>query len=307
MTEADGLRWPHPLVREAVWADLLPWERDRLEPPGGRAAAEPGQRRRRHRGRRAAGAGRGVRPGGRGAGPAGPPGSGPGRSAPGGGVAGPGRGARSAGGGGPAPGRAAGPDRPTGRGSRVGEPVLEHARHDEHADLVPAPRRGRGGGRRWARAEDLAARAGRPADPRSLMVRADAAHGAGRVCRGGRAGEPGSGGGPRRPRRRCAARRAASWAGSCGWTTRPRRGEAFAAAAQTASEHGLARWRVEALFGLGSLELLADERSPSMQRGARPGRPARPARPAGPGRDPARRRAAADRRTGGDDGAGGRR
>ena len=38
----------------------------------------------------------------------------------------------------------------------------------------------------------------------------------------------------------------------------------FREAAQIASEHGLASWRVEALLGLGTLELLEDESSPTL-------------------------------------------
>ena len=38
----------------------------------------------------------------------------------------------------------------------------------------------------------------------------------------------------------------------------------FSAAAQIASEHGFKPWRVEALLGLGTLELLEDESSPTL-------------------------------------------
>ena len=263
-TEAGSLRWPHPLVREVVWADLLPLDRDRLNrraaelllgldsDDGDTAAAErlalAGEsdpaaailvrlaRRALDRGglhraeewlRRAADLGRPVE------------------------VA-----------------------RLqiellvlTGRpvaALEVGEPVLELARHDEHADLCLRLAAAAVEAGQWDRAEALATRAGRPADPRSLMVRADAAHGAGRVAeaselaaqavtaaRGGAAEvrcEAGCIQGRILRRDRPAAAR-----------------DAFAAAAQTASEHGLARWRVEALVGLGSLELLTDERSPALQ------------------------------------------
>ena len=135
VAEAGSLRWPHPLVREAVWADLLPLERDRLNAPGGRPAAEPGQRRRGHCRGGSPGVGRRVRPGGRGAGAAGPPGAGPGRSAPRRGVAGPGGRAGAAGAGGPTAGRAADPDRAPGGGPRGRRTGPGSARHDEHADL----------------------------------------------------------------------------------------------------------------------------------------------------------------------------
>ena len=86
--------------------------------------------------------------------------------------------------------RAADPDRPDRRGARrSATPALDAARHDEHAELCLrlARRRGRRPGsgrgpRTWS------TRAGRPDDPRSLILLADAAHGAGRVAGGGRAG-----------------------------------------------------------------------------------------------------------------------
>ena len=264
VAEAGSLRWPHPLIREAVWSGLLPLEQDRLNrraaelllgldsDDGDTAAAE-----------RLALAGETdraaevlVRLS---------------------------RRALDQGGLHRAEEwlcRAAGLGRPvevarlsvellasTGRSAaalEIGEPALEQARHDEHADLCLQLAAAAVEAGQWARADELATRAGRPDDPRSLMVRADAAHGAGLVTEAAEL-----------------ANRAVSAAAGAAADVRCEAGcvqgrilrlgspaaarDAFAAAAQLASEHGLARWRIEALIGLGSLELLADERSPSLQ------------------------------------------
>ena len=264
VAEAGSLRWPHPLIREAVWSGLLPLEQDRLNrraaelllgldsDDGDTAAAE-----------RLALAGETdraaevlVRLS---------------------------RRALDQGGLHRAEEwlcRAAGLGRPvevarlsvellvsTGRPAaalEIGEPALEQARHDEHADLCLQLAAAAVEAGQWARADELATRAGRPDDPRSLMVRADAAHGAGLVTEAAEL-----------------ANRAVSAAAGAAADVRCEAGcvqgrilrlgspaaarDAFAAAAQLASEHGLARWRIEALIGLGSLEQLADERSPSLQ------------------------------------------
>lgn len=264
VTEAGSLRWPHPLVREAVTSGLLPLERDRLNrraaelllsldsDDGDTAAAErlalAGEtdraaevlvrlaRRALDRGglhraeewlRQAAGLGRPVE------------------------VA-----------------------RLsvellvlTGRPAaalEVGEPALEQARHDEHADLCLQLAAAAVEAGQWSRAEELATRAGRPAEARSLMVLADAAHGAGRVSEAAELASQAvvaadDAGADVRCAARCVEARILRLDRPGAARTR------FAEAAQLASEHGLARWRVEGLFGLGSLELLADERSPSMQ------------------------------------------
>jgi DNA-binding CsgD family transcriptional regulator/tetratricopeptide (TPR) repeat protein len=264
VAEAGSLRWPHPLVRDAVWTDLLPLERDRLNSraadlllsldtdDGNTAAAErlalAGQNDRAaevlarlarqaldrggvHRAeewlRRAAELGRPV-----------------------------------------AVARLSvellvSTGRPA-EALEVGEPALAEARHEEHADLCLQLAAAAVEAGQWARAEELANRAGRPDDPRTLLVRADAAHGAGRVAEAAELVD-----------RAMASARTAPPAVRCeAGCVRGRilrlsdpaaAREAFTAAAQTASEHGLARWRVEALFGVGSLELLADERSPALQ------------------------------------------
>ena len=305
VAEAGSLRWPHPLVREAVWSGLLPLEQDRLNrraaelllgldsDDGDTAAAErlalAGETDRAaevlvrlarraldqgglHRAEewlcRAAGLGRPVE------------------------VA-----------------------RlsvelldPTGRPAaalEIGEPALEQARHDEHADLCLQLAAAAVEAGQWARAEELATRAGRPDDPRSLMVRADAAHGAGLVAEAAEL-----------------ANRAVSAAAGAAAEVRCEAGcvqgrilrlgspaaarDAFAAAAQTRQRarsgpvagRGAGRAGQPGAAGRRAVTLAAG--------GASPGRPGRPARAGGPSRDPARRRAPAHRRSCGDGGTGDR-
>jgi DNA-binding CsgD family transcriptional regulator/tetratricopeptide (TPR) repeat protein len=143
----------------------------------------------------------------------------------------------------------------------AGAGALDAATGDDHAELSLRLARAAIDDGRWSEAEQYVARAGRPDDPRSPTLVADAAHGAGRVTEAGEL-----------------AARAVALAESSGTPqqlcdalcTRGRiarlgdlaaAGEAFARAAQVAAEHGLTASRVEALFGLGTLELLDAESS----------------------------------------------
>ena len=147
--------------------------------------------------------------------------------------------------------------------------------------------------RAWADAEAYVARAGRPGDPRSLVLRADAAFGAGRASDAGgfaaaaiaRAeevldphppGDPAAGtsepqraqDGPesafrlrgadaRRAQAAAALCEALGVAGRLAWGTDLDVTEALARrAAQVAGEHGLVPWRVTALFQLGMMRML---------------------------------------------------
>ncbi|MFC5952756.1 LuxR C-terminal-related transcriptional regulator, partial [Pseudonocardia lutea] len=117
---------------------------------------------------------------------------------------------------------------------------------------------------RWAAAEDYVERAGRPADPRSAVLLADAAFGAGRVdeaaalateaiARAEAAGAPES---------LCEAlgvRARTHWR-----TDLAASSAAFRRAAQVAAEHGLAPWRVTALFGAGMMEALDADEHPTL-------------------------------------------
>ncbi|MFR9804571.1 AAA family ATPase [Pseudonocardia sp. RS010] len=116
----------------------------------------------------------------------------------------------------------------------------------------------------WATAEGYVERAGRPADPRSAVLLADAAFGAGRVDEAAdlaaravaRAEAVGA------PESLCEAlgvlartRWRTDLAGAAG---------AFRRAAQVAAEHGLAPWRVTALAGAGMMEALDADEQPTL-------------------------------------------
>jgi DNA-binding CsgD family transcriptional regulator len=147
----------------------------------------------------------------------------------------------------------------------VGAPAVDRATGDEHAELCLRLAVAAIDDRRWTGAEQYVARAGRPHDPRSPTIAADAAHGDGRVGRAAELAERAvalaeAGGSPEQlcaalvTRGRIARLRDLSTAT-----------ESFARAAQVAAEHGLAAARVEALLGLGTLELLGIDSSESMR------------------------------------------
>ena len=68
----------------------------------------------------------------------------------------------------------------------LGDAELDGLRGDAHADLCLQLARTAITAGAWADAEAYVARAGRPGDPRSLVLRADAAFGAGRAVDAGR-------------------------------------------------------------------------------------------------------------------------
>ncbi|QJY46590.1 ATP-binding protein [Pseudonocardia broussonetiae] len=144
---------------------------------------------------------------------------------------------------------------------------------DDHAELCLLLARAAVGAGEWAAAEEYVARAGRPADPRSLVLRADAAYGAGDAGRStglaaaavhaaetALAARPGS------------AQAAATLCEALGVAARramvddlDRASMLLRRAVQIAGEHGLAPWEVEALFHLGAAELMAgDPVAPSL-------------------------------------------
>ena len=145
----------------------------------------------------------------------------------------------------------------------VGESALAHARHAQHAELGLRTARAAIGTGRWAQADQLVARAGRPEDPRSLILLADSAHGAGRVAEAAdlaaRAIEA-SADAPVEVR--CEALCVHARVLRHHHIAEARR--LFGHAAQLASEHGSLPWRVEALFGLGTCELMVEEVSPAL-------------------------------------------
>jgi DNA-binding CsgD family transcriptional regulator len=139
----------------------------------------------------------------------------------------------------------------------VGKSVLDDLTGDEHAELALELARAAITAGRWEQARRLAQRAGRPDDPRSLVLVAEAWFGEGDVARAAElaraAIETSEQSGP--PESLCAALVVAGRCSSRVDTTAS--AAEFGRAAQHAAEHGLVPWRVEALFGLGLVELMA--------------------------------------------------
>jgi DNA-binding CsgD family transcriptional regulator len=146
----------------------------------------------------------------------------------------------------------------------IGASALAEARHDQHAELCLRMARAAVGGRRWQQVEDLVVRAGRPDDPRSLILLADAAFGAGRVTEAARlAARAVQASADAAAEVRCEAlcvRGRISGRDDLATAV-----DSFRQAAQVAGEHGLPLWRAEALFGQGTCELKGEERSDSLR------------------------------------------
>jgi DNA-binding CsgD family transcriptional regulator len=145
-----------------------------------------------------------------------------------------------------------------------GAAALKTATGDYYAELALRLARAGIAAGRWSDAERYVERAGRPSDPRSASLLADAAHGAGRVqaaaVHAATAVEQAERQG--RPDAVCEALVIAAKVDRLGDVTAS--AAAFRRAAQVAAEHGLAPWRVEALLGLGTVELLETETSSSL-------------------------------------------
>ena len=177
----------------------------------------------------------------------------------------------------------------------LGDAELDGLRGDAHAELCLQLARTAITAGAWADAEAYVARAGRPGDPRSLVLRADAAFGAGRAVDAGRFAaaaiaraeqvldEHAAATDPQVAAQAAAALcEALGVAGRLAWGTDLDVTEALARrAAQVAGEHGLVPWRVTALFQLGMMSMLrAHDTAPLLQarelaldaRHARPGR-----------------------------------
>lgn len=138
----------------------------------------------------------------------------------------------------------------------LGAAHLDALTGDAHADLCLQLARTAVTAGAWDDAEAYVARAGRPGDPRSLVLRADAAFGAGRLTEAGRLAAAAIG---RAEEEDAAAAlcEALGVAARVAWRTDLDVTEALARrAAQVAGEHGLAPWRVAALFELGMMRTL---------------------------------------------------
>jgi DNA-binding CsgD family transcriptional regulator len=148
----------------------------------------------------------------------------------------------------------------------LGDAHLDALTGDAHAELCLRLARTAVTAARWTAAEEYVERAGRPGDPRSTVLRADAAFGAGRageaaalaaeaIAAAERAGAP------------AVLCEALGVAARTTWQTDlAATAAAFRRAAQVAAEHGLTPWRVTALFGVGMLEALDGDEIPTLRR-----------------------------------------
>jgi DNA-binding CsgD family transcriptional regulator/tetratricopeptide (TPR) repeat protein len=147
------------------------------------------------------------------------------------------------------------------RALEVGIAALDSATGDDHAELCLRLARAAVAARRWSDAEAYVERAGRPDDARSAVLRAEAAHGAGRIEEAiHHANQAVEQSRPdQHPEVLC---EALSIVGRLARLRDPAASaDAFRRASQVAAEFGLRPWRVEAEFGLGTAEALDQERS----------------------------------------------
>lgn len=158
----------------------------------------------------------------------------------------------------------------------IGTDVIDEVRGDDHAELCLRLAQAALAASRWAVAERYIERAGRLDDPRSLVLAADAAFGAGDLDRAtayamaavdraaGLATVHEDDATQRRNRTQawCAA---LTTLGRCVMRRDPVAArDAFAQAAQIAAEYGLRPLRVTALMGVGSIELFDHVISPTL-------------------------------------------
>jgi DNA-binding CsgD family transcriptional regulator len=148
----------------------------------------------------------------------------------------------------------------------AGVAALPSATGELHAELCFRLARTAVVARRWGDAEAYVQRAGRPDDPRSLLLVADAAFGAGDVERAG----PLAAAAVTRAERRgdpAVLCEALDVAGRVARLSSPQEARsAFARAAQVAAEHRLVPEQVTALIGLGTVELQETETSEALPR-----------------------------------------
>ena len=148
----------------------------------------------------------------------------------------------------------------------AGVAALPCASGELHAELCLRLARTAVTARRWGDAEAYVQRAGRPDDPRSLLLAADAAFGAGDVERAGPLAA-GAVTGAERSGAPAVLCEALDVAGRVERLSNPPAARAaFARAAQVAAEHRLLPEQVTALIGLGTMELQETETSEALPR-----------------------------------------
>ena len=144
----------------------------------------------------------------------------------------------------------------------TGEPVVDRLRGAGRAELCLRLARAAIVAGRWADARRHVENAGRPDDPRSMVLIADAAYGAGDVVQAERLARTAAEI-VRDPALLC---EALMVLGRSTFTADPEASDAvLRRVARVAAEHGLPSWRVQALFGLGSHEhTRGDPAAPSL-------------------------------------------
>ncbi|HEY7008667.1 MAG TPA: ATP-binding protein, partial [Jatrophihabitantaceae bacterium] len=146
----------------------------------------------------------------------------------------------------------------------VGTAALAEVTGTAHADLCRQLARTAVAGGRWADADRYLARAGRPDEPASAVIAAEAAFGQGRPQRARELATAAADGAEQaaEPDVLCDA---LVVSGRCAaLTDLDESARLFARAAQLAAEHGFVQQRVEALIGVGTGELMQANRSPAL-------------------------------------------
>jgi len=151
----------------------------------------------------------------------------------------------------------------------IGEAARDRLRGAERAELCLRLARAAIVAGRWADARRHVESAGRPDDPRSLVLLADAAYGAGDTAAAERLARTAADAADAAddPALLC---EALSVLGRAMFTAEPSAADAVhRRVAQIAAEHGLLPWRVQALFGLGSHEHTYGDPTPPSLHAAR--------------------------------------
>ena len=147
---------------------------------------------------------------------------------------------------------------------QIGVAALDGATGDDHAELCLRLARVAILLRRWDDADAYVARARRPSDPRSLILLADSAHGAGRIEAAAQFAARAVELAEQTADAEVGCEALIVQARIVRLSDGDRAGELFRRAAELAAEHGLKPWRVEALLGCGTVELMHDEKSPAL-------------------------------------------
>ena len=147
---------------------------------------------------------------------------------------------------------------------QIGVAALDGATGDDHAELCLRLARVAILLRRWDDADAYVARARRPSDPRSLILLADSAHGAGRIEAAAQFAARAVELAEQTADAEVGCEALIVQARIVRLSAGDRAGELFRRAAELAAEHGLKPWRVEALLGCGTVELMHDEKSPAL-------------------------------------------